>query len=72
MSGHEKDVNRRDGFALGRVYSRDDLMFIMGIGEETFRVLEAEGGLERIQPTLKIFYSGDDVLEAMRKVTREK
>ncbi len=73
MSGQETDVNEKGkGFCLGKVYSRDELLVLTGLSLPTFTTLEAQGGLERIAPTKKVFYYADDVLKAMREVTRKK
>lgn len=73
MSGHETDVNgQSDGFSLGRVYPRSALMRLTRLSQEAFDEMEAIGGLERIAPTRTVFYYADDVLKAMREVTRKK
>ena len=73
MEAPDTDVNgQSDGFALGRVYSRDELKRLTGLSLQTFDDMEVDGGLERLAPTKKVFYYADDVLEAMREITRKK
>ncbi len=73
MSSRDENVNRNGGgFSPDLVYSRGELRRITGLGLAAFDEMEADGGLERIQPTSKIFFHGGDVLEAMRELTRKK
>ncbi len=73
MSAQEEQVNRKGGgFSPDLVYSRDDLMWLTGLGQPTFDEMEEKDGLERIQPTTKVFFHGGDVFQAMREMTRRK